>query len=207
MAGILQVAAAAVITLVLVIAVGYLASAYNALLKLAERCERAERDVDVSLKRRQDALTTLVDVVREDLDGEEALRSRLVEARAGVERATSPRELARADARVREAVGAFAARAEAGYEPGSVATARRLLEEVAELGDEIADRRAFYNDSVALYNARIRQLPFMAFAGAVGYTRRELFEASDEDVADVDVGAVLSRDVAAGDGPEPSPDA
>jgi len=207
MVGILQIVGGAAAALVALVVLGYLGSAYNSLVRLANKCEKAERNIDVKLKQRQDTLEKLIDVVREYMAYEEELLSRLVEAREGVERASSPRELAEADARVREAVSAFNARAEDNPELQSAANARQLQVEIAKLEEEISDRREFYNDSVTLYNTRIQQVPYVAFAGLMGYTHRELFEASGEEVADVDVGGALSRDESTRDGPEPTPDA
>ena len=51
----------------------------------------------------------------------------------------------------------------------------------------IADRRELYNDSVARYNIRIRQLPAVLLAGLFGWTARDFFAASESERAAVAV--------------------
>lgn len=194
----LEIVGGAAALLVALVVAGYLASAYNSLVRLRNKCDKAERNVDVKLKQRQDTLTKLIDAVREYLAHEEEVLAKLVEARERAERASSPREMAEADVQVREAVAAFNARAEDHPELRSAGNMRQLQEEVARLEEEISDRREFYNDSVTLYNTRIAQVPYLLFAGAMGYSERELFEASAEETADVDVGAAFSADETGG---------
>lgn len=204
----LEIVGGAAALLVALVVAGYLAGAYNSLVRLQKKCEKASRNVDVKLKQRQDTLRKLIDAVREYLEHEEEVLSKLVEARERAERASSPREQAEADAKVREAMAAFNARAEDHPELRSAENMRQLQEEIARLEEEISDRREFYNDSVTLYNTRIRQLPYLLFAGAMGYSERELFEASGEELADVDVGAGLSSDESTATGQsEPAPEA
>ena len=203
----LEVVGGAAALLVGLIVAGYLANAYNSLVRLRNKCEKAERNIDVKLKQRLDTLTKLIDAVREYMDHEASVLAKLVEAREQAERASSPRARAEADAKVREAVAAFNARAEDHPELGSAGNMRQLQKEIARLEEEISDRREFYNDSTTLYNTRIQQVPYLLFAGVMGYSERELFEASGEEVADVDVGAALSADEAGGSGHTTTPDA
>ena len=207
MVSVLEIVGGAAALLVVLVVAGYLANAYNSLVRLRNKCEKARGNVDVKLKQRQDTLTKLIDAVREFMDHEEAVLSKLVDARERAERASSPREQAEADAKVREAVAAFNARAEDHPELRSAENTRQLQEEIARLEEEISDRREFYNDSVTLYNTRIEQVPYLLFAGAMGYAERELFEASAGETADVDVGAGLAGEAAGETGPATATDA
>ncbi|MFB6218714.1 MAG: LemA family protein [Halobacteriaceae archaeon] len=43
-------------------------------------------------------------------------------------------------------------------------------------------------EAVTQYNTRIKQIPYVMFARRLGYEERELFEATDAETADVDIG-------------------
>lgn len=199
MANILQIVGSVAVVLVLLVAVAYLVRAYNSLVRLNRKADKAKQNIDVKLKQRHDSLSKLVDAVSGYLDHEEQVLERLTEAREAVERAETPREQAAADAKVRDAFSAFNARAEEYPDLQSTENVQQLQEEIARLEEAISDRREFYNDAVTLYNTRIRQVPYVLFAGMLGYSERELFEASEADTADVDVSAAFDGATPAGD--------
>ena len=69
---------------------------------------------------------------------------------------------------------------------------RLLQERISSLEERIADRRAFYNESATIFNARVRQFPDLLFARAMELAPRELFQADEEDLLQVDVGTRLT---------------
>lgn len=198
MVGILAIVAGVAVALVALLVAAYLVNAYNSLVRLNRNAEKAKRNVDVKLTQRHDTLSKLVDAVAGYLDHEAQVLRALTDAREAVERAETPSEEAAADATVRRALSAFEARAEEYPELRSTENVQQLQEEIAELEEEISDRREFYNDAVTLYNTRIGQFPYLLFAGAMNYSERELFEASEADTRDVDVSAAF--ETAGGDG-------
>lgn len=196
MAAILTIVGTVAAVLVLLVVVVYLINAYNSLVRLDNKADQAKRNIDVKLKQRQDTLSKLVDAVSGYLDHEEQVLTELTAAREAAERAETPREEAEADAQIRQALSEFNARAESYPELRSTENVAHLQEEIARLEEEISDRREFYNDSTTLYNTRIQQFPYAVFAGAMGYSERELFEASEADVRDVDVSAAFGSESA-----------
>jgi LemA protein len=198
----------AVVFVVLLLAgiVLYVVSVYNRLVRVDERCENTWSDVDVVLKQRQDVLEKLVDTAQQAMDYERDVLEKLVAARESARRAETPEEHAAADATVREALGALnvEARAEAYPDLEAVDTLQRLQDETATIEEQIADRREYYNEAVTSYNTIIRQFPEVAIATRLGYERRELFEAPEAELEDVDVGDLFSE---GGRRPDADPDA
>jgi LemA protein len=200
MASTLAIVAAAALLLVLLVVLAYLVSAYNSLVRLDNKADQAEQNIDVKLKQRQDTLSKLVETVSGYLDHEEQVLTELTEAREAAERAETPKEEAEADAQVRRALSSFSARAEEYPELRSTENVGNLQEEIVRLEEEISDRREFYNDSVTLFNTRIKQIPYVLFANAMGYSERELFEAEAGEIEDVDVSAAFDSDESAASG-------
>jgi LemA protein len=190
----------------------YVVSIYNRLVRVDERCENTWSDIDVALKQRQDLLEKLIDTARQAMDYERDVLQRLVEARESASRAETPAEHAEADAQVREALRGLNvdvdARSEAYPDIEAVDSLQRLQDEIARIEETIADRREYYNESVTSYNTIIRQFPDVVVATQLNYERRELFEAPEEELEDVDVSELFAgRDRGGRSGADPDPDA
>jgi LemA protein len=182
---------------VLIVVVGlvgfYVVSLYNQLVRLRENVDQAAQNIDVLLKQRQDELTKLIDAAKEMMDYEEDLLTRLVEAREQAERAQTPKEEANADQQVRQAMASFRARVEDYPEISAQENLKQFQDRISDLESQISDRREFYNEAVTRYNTRIDQFPYLVFARQFGFGERELFEATEEEKADVDVGAAFDN--------------
>jgi LemA protein len=67
----------------------------------------------------------------------------------------------------------------------------QLQQRISDLESQIADRRELYNEAVTQYNTRIEQFPYVLFARQFGFAEANLFTASAEETADVDVSAAF----------------
>jgi len=191
---VLGIVAAFVGIVLLVLLVAYAVSIYNQLVSLQKRVDQAKQNIDVLLKQRQDELTKLIDAAEEYMDHEEAVLVGLTEAREAAERASSPGEEAAADQQIRAALMDFEARAEAYPELRSQENLLQFQKRISEVESQISDRREFYNEAVTQYNTRIEQIPYVIVANQMGYQERELFEATEAEKKDVDVGAAFGED-------------
>jgi LemA protein len=177
--------------LVAVLLVAYVVNIYNQLVSLRERAEQAKQNIDVLLKQRQDELTKLIDAAKEFMDQEEQVLTQLTRAREQAEQATSPGEQAAADQQVRQALAEFEARAEAYPELGSQKNMLQFQQRISDIESQIADRRELYNEAVTQLNTRIDQFPYVVLARQFGFQEKELFEATEAEKQDVDVGAAF----------------
>jgi len=75
-----------------------------------------------------------------------------------------------------------------------------LQQRIAALEEQIAHRREFYNDAVNINNTRMEQVPGRVLAGFAGLRRRPLFEASQQERADVNVAERVRGSPAGTDG-------
>lgn len=188
---VVEIVAGFVALVALFLLVAYTVSIYNGLVSLRRRVEQSKQNIDVLLKQRQDELTKLIDTAQEFMDHEESVLVQLTEAREAAERARAPSELAEADQAVREALADFRARVEDYPELRSQSNMMQLQQRIADVESQIADRREFYNEAVTQYNTRINQFPHLVFARLFSFTEANLFTASEEETADVDIGAAF----------------
>jgi LemA protein len=58
---------------------------------------------------------------------------------------------------------------------------------ITGLENQIADRREFYNDAVAINNVRIQQFPDMIVAGVFNFGSADMLRFASKELEDVDV--------------------
>lgn len=175
------------VVLVLLAVGGYGISMYNSLVSLQRRCDQSFQNIDVLEKQRNDELTKLIDAVSGFMDHEEDVLTELTRAREMAEQAVTPGEHAEADQMVRNAMMSLNARAEDYPELRSSENMMQLQNRISEIENQIADRREFYNEAATRNNTRVQQFPYLLMANQFGFDERELFEATAEEKADVDV--------------------
>jgi LemA protein len=185
--------------LIVIGVVVYTVMIYNGLVRLRRNVDKAWSNIDVLLKQRSSELDKLIDTAQEYMEYEQEVLQKITEARAQVQDADSPKEEAEADEAIKGALGEINAVAEQYPELRSSENFQQLMGRISTLEEQISDRREFYNESVNRYNIRIEQIPYVIVARALGYEERELFEASPEERADVDVGAAFSGTDVAGE--------
>jgi LemA protein len=176
-----------VIVLLLAAALFYSVGIYNQLVELSVNVDKSWANIDVLLKQRYDEIPKLIKVCegymqyeRETLEKITAARTRFMEAR-------TPGQLAQADAQMAGALKTLFAVSENYPDLKANENFRQLQQRVSYLESQIADRREFYNDSVAIFNARIRQIPYVFFAGPLQYTTKEMFKATAEEKQSPDI--------------------
>ena len=165
----------------------FLISRYNSFVQVHENVDKAWANIEVILKQRSDELPKLIDTATHFLEKERAVLQELTEARAAVQQAEGPHAEAEADQQLRGALGNLFAVAEDYPELQSSEQFQQLQARISSLEERIADRREFYNESATRFNARTRQVPDFVFARALDLDPRELFQADEGDLADVDV--------------------
>jgi len=169
---------------------------YNRLVRVDERVDNTWADIDVLLVQRRDALEKLVETMEEAMDYEQELLQEVVAAREQASEADSPQEAANATATVREALSGLSIRAEDHPDASAVENAQSLQEEIAQIEEQIADRREVYNEAVTTHNQLIRQIPYVFFASLLGFTAHDLFEPNTEQTQDVDVSGMMADSAA-----------
>ncbi len=173
----------------------YAIQIYNRLVVLKHNVSKSWSNIDVLLKQRHDELPKLVDVCKQYMGYEQQTLMKVMEARSQVARAREGADVAAlgtAETQLRLGLGNLFAVAEAYPELKADATFRHLQDRITALENSIADRREYYNESVNLNNVRIEQFPDVIIAGKFGFRPFELLEFSEQEKADVKIGALFA---------------
>jgi LemA protein len=165
----------------------YIVILYNGLILVKVNIDKSWANIDVLLKQRHDEVPNLVEVVKGIQNFEQKTLTDLVQARAEALGAVTVPDKAQTSQNLTSCLNRLFAVAE-NY-PTLKAQGNFLLlqERLSGLENEIADRRTFYNDSVAIYNVRIAQFPDALLASLIGLIPRELFQVGEKEKAVVPV--------------------
>jgi len=166
----------------------YVVMIFNNLIRLKVNIGKAWANIDVLLKQRHDEVPNLVAVVQGVKEFEQKVLVQLTEARTQALAAGSVREKGKADTAMDSALHRLFAVAENYPKLRAQENFLKLQKRLSEIEDTIADRRTFYNDSVASYNSRVGQFPDVLLASPLGFKAWELFKVEEGEKASVKVG-------------------
>ena len=164
-----------------VIAFFYLFTVYNGLIELRNNIDRAWANIDVMLKQRTDLIPNLVEVVKGYKNYEKGVLTELTRMRTSMISAKTPGEKAKASDALSRSLKTVFAVAENYPELKASQNFLELQKSLSGMENQIADRREFYNNSVLLYNNKIKSLPDMIIASALAFKEKEYFKATEEE--------------------------
>lgn len=159
----------------------FLISTYNRLVTLQNNFDKAWANINVLLKQRSDEITNLTNTVKDYMKYEKQLIENVTKARSFLNDADSLSKKAAVNDFITESLKTIFATAEKYPDLKAIDTFKHLQERVTGLENELADRREFYNDSVTVYNTRIKSFPDLLVAKIMKCKKSELFKASEED--------------------------
>ena len=171
--------------LVLLIIAGFLASLYNRIVFLKNNFMRAWANIDVLLKQRHDEIPKLVSTCEGYMKFEKKVLENVTALRSQAMGAKNVGEKLQAEQLLTQAISGLFAVIENYPDLKSNEQFSNLQKRISYLENQISDRREFYNDSAAIYNTLIEQIPYNFIATYFNFSRQELFMASIEDKKDI----------------------
>lgn len=159
---------------------------YNGLVTLKIRVDEAWSDITVQLKRRADLIPNLVNTVKGYAAHESGVFEKVTEARSAILGAGTPKEAAKADNMMEEALKSIFAVAEAYPDLKASTNFSELQAELTDTEDKIQASRRFYNGGVRDLNTKIALFPNNVFAGVLGFKEREFYDVDEAERATVE---------------------
>jgi LemA protein len=168
-----------VVVLILLAAFYYIAKR-NGIIASRNRVDESWSGIDVQLKRRHDLVPNLVETVKGYATHEQAVFTKVTEARAESMAAQSVKDTATAETKLTGALTDLRAVAEQYPNLKATENFQQLSRNLSELEDEIQAARRIYNSNVQSYNTGIQQFPGSIIANQSGFTARQYFEIEDK---------------------------
>jgi LemA protein len=176
-----------VLVMFLVWLVSYLVGIYNQLVKIRINIDRSWANIEILEKQRYDEIPKLVKVCEGYMQYEKGTLEKIISARTKFLEAKSPSEMAQAGSDLSSAMKTLFAVSENYPELKANENFKQLQNRVSYLESQIADRREFFNDSVAIFNVRIKQVPDVFVANLLKYTPKEMYKILQEEKASPDI--------------------
>lgn len=171
----------------LLILVVPLFSSYNGLVTMDEEVNRNWAEVENQLKRRNDLIPNLVNVVKGAASHEKEIIEDITNARANVQNANGVEETMDANNEMTNALSRLLVIVENYPQIESDAQFTGLRDELAGTENRLANARRNYNDVVSSYNTRIKKLPDVLIANLLGFEARTYFEITEAEAETPDV--------------------
>lgn len=171
-----------IVLVLVVVVVGLVISLYNGLVQRRLRIDEAYAQIEVQLKRRHDLVPNLVNAVKGYMDFEQDVLTKVTEARAAAVAAGAkgPAEQAQAENMLSGTLRSLFAVVENYPTLKANENVLSLQEQLTTTENQIGFARQHYNATVLDYNTAIQQFPAVAMAGALGFTKRDFFDAEPE---------------------------
>ncbi len=170
-----------VVTLVLVLVLGYFVSYYNKIIRLEEANKQAWAQVDNQLKRRSDLVPNLVNTVKGYASHEKEIFENIAQARAKLAGAGAISEKIQAARAFEGALSRLLAVVENYPNLKADASFNRLMDELAGTENRIAVARRRYNLAIETYNTTIKVFPGRLYAAFFGFKEGTYYQIAEKD--------------------------
>jgi LemA protein len=169
-----------IIILIIVIPYSYIKGTYNSLVTMDESVKGAWAQVENQLQRRYDLIPNYVETVKGYAAHEKEVFVKVTEARSKVAGAGSINEKIQANNQLSSALSRLLVVVERYPELKANTNFIRLQDELAGTENRIAVERRRFNETVKVYNIKIRTFPTNIIAGIFGFEKATFFEVPKE---------------------------
>lgn len=161
----------------------WLIAVYNDLIRSRNRVDEAWSDIDVQLKRRYDLIPNLVETVKAYAGHENAVFTKVTEARSQAMQAKDIDEKGKAENILSGTLKSLFAVAEAYPDLKASTNFLQLQDELSDTENKIQASRRFYNGNVRDFNTKIQIFPTNMIAGMLGFKDYKFFQIEEEEKA------------------------
>ncbi len=160
----------------LALVLGWVAWAYNRLVKARNQMREGWSGIEVQLKRRHDLIPMLLEVVKGYQTHERELLESVTRERSAALEARGASQAGSAESMLGQGLGRIVALAERYPELKADGAFRGLMVDLVEIEDQIQFARRYYNGSVRDLNNRIESFPGNLVAAVFAFQKEEFFE-------------------------------
>lgn len=153
---------------------------YNSLVSYEQKTKASYSQIQNQLQRRLDLIPNLVNTVKGYASHEKEIMESLANARANLAGAKTMNEQAAANQEIEGVLSRLLVVVENYPELKADANFRYLMDELAGTENRIAVSRKDYNNTVEMYNIKVKKFPTVIFARLFGFNEKQYFEASPD---------------------------
>lgn len=169
-----------ILIVIILIPLSYLRGTYNTLVTMDEGVKAAWAQVENQLQRRYDLIPNLVETVKGYAAHEKEVFIKVTEARSKVAGAKSIGDKIQANNTLSSALARLLVVVERYPDLKANTNFIRLQDELAGTENRISVERRRFNETVRIYNTKIRSFPTNIIAGMFGFEKATFFEVPKE---------------------------
>lgn len=169
-----------ILLLIVFASYSYLKGTYNTLVTMDEGVKGAWAQVENQLQRRYDLIPNYVETVKGYAKHEKEVFVQVTEARSKVGGATTVSDKMQANNQLTSALSRLLLVVERYPELKANTNFIRLQDELAGTENRIAVERRRFNETVKIYNIKVRSFPTNILAGMFGFEKATFFEVPKE---------------------------
>ena len=162
-----------VVVLLILVLIGM----YNGLVRARQKVKNAWSQIDVQLQRRFDLIPNLVETVKGYMGHEKEVFTSIADSRAKLAGAKTINDKVEASNELEGALSRLLMITENYPALKADAQFQTLMDELAGTENRISVERNRYNESVKMFNSKIRKFPTSVVARLMGVEKRDYFEA------------------------------
>ncbi len=159
-------------------------NAYNGMVETDEQVTTEQAQIETQLQRRFDLIPNLMQAVRGTMAQERAVFGEIAQARTRYASAENTADQLAANSQLSSALGRLLMVMENYPELKSAAAVQDLMTQLEGSENRISVARQRYNESVQIYNLRVKRIPGKWFAWLFGFDPRTKFETEPGSGAD-----------------------
>jgi len=181
--------------IIILVVVGFIIfNIYNSLVGKKNQVENAFAGMDTMLKKRYDLIPNLVASVQQYMQHEKGVLTEITELRAKATTGQlSDDERVDLDNKISKAFSGIMVAVENYPDLKASNNFIQLQRSLNEIEEQISASRRAYNASVTDYNNAVEMFPTNVFANMMGYQRKKLFEISEIERQNVNVGELFKK--------------
>ena len=167
---------------------------YNSLVAKKNQVDNIFAGVDAILKKRYNLIPNLVSSVQQYMQHEKSILEKVTELRAqAMQPGISDAQKIALDKQITSALGNIMVAVENYPQLKANENVMHLQHTLTEVEAQIAAARRAYNQAVTDYNNALEMIPTNFLASMMHYTRRQVFEITEDERKNVNVGALFKQ--------------
>ncbi|WP_345973273.1 LemA family protein [Sulfurimonas diazotrophicus] len=167
---------------------------YNSLVAKKNQVDNIFAGIDAVLKKRYNLIPNLVSSVQQYMQHERGILEKVTELRSqAMKPGISDEQKIALDKQITSALGSIMVAVESYPELKANTNIMHLQRTLSEVEAQISAARRAYNQAVTDYNNAIEMIPTNILANMMNYRRKQVFEITEDERKNVDVGALFKQ--------------
>lgn len=154
-------------------------SIYNSLVTTRERVDNARAQISTQIESRWDAVRSLIDATKHYSKHEAEVLENVTKQRATIGQSSSIKDIQKSEAELNNVLGRIIAVSESYPDLKASKIYENTMNSINKFEDNVRNARMIYNDTVTMFNRKIKMFPSSIIAGMFNFESREYFEGTE----------------------------